>query len=330
MSDSVERPSVSALVPRQVGGASVGELLYLSQADVRTLLPPLEEGIELVEHTYRAMAAGGVQLPPKTAIHPRPDGFMHAMPAYVQHADAAALKWVAGSRSNKARGLAYITGLIVLNDPETGFTLAVMDAAEITAARTAAASGVCVRRWAPVDWRTAAVIGCGVQAAHHVRVLRLLNPDVVVRGYDPHPERVAALDGVEVATGPREAVRDSDVVITTCPMSQEPAPVLTSDWLAEQYLLLPVDYDASVQASAIAAAELFVVDDIGQFEYNRGHGHFAGWPKPHASVGQALDSPNHPGRVACANLGVGALDAVFAQRVLASAAVAGTGTPLPR
>ena len=78
------------------------------------------------------------------------------MPAYLRDDDVAALKWVAGYPANKERGLPYITGLIVLNDPETGVPAAIMDGAEITAARTAAASGVCIRRFAPEAGRKSA------------------------------------------------------------------------------------------------------------------------------------------------------------------------------
>ena len=79
--------------------------------------------------------------------------------------DVAALKWVAGYPENKARGLPYISGLIVVNDAETGLPAAIMDAAEITAARTAAASGVCIRKWAPERWSEVAILGCGEQGA---------------------------------------------------------------------------------------------------------------------------------------------------------------------
>jgi ornithine cyclodeaminase/alanine dehydrogenase-like protein (mu-crystallin family) len=99
------------------------------------------------------MAAGEVEMPPKPGIHPRPDAFLHAMPAYLRSDDVAALKWVSGYPENPARGLPYISGLIVVNDAGTGVPEAIMDAAEITAARTAAASGACVRRFAPDGWR---------------------------------------------------------------------------------------------------------------------------------------------------------------------------------
>jgi alanine dehydrogenase len=113
----------------------VNDLLYLSRTEVARLLPGLTEQIDVVEETYRALAAGRVELPPKPGVHPRRDSFLHAMPAYLRDDDVVALKWVAGYPANKERGLPYITGLIVLNDPDTGLPLAIMDGAEITAAR---------------------------------------------------------------------------------------------------------------------------------------------------------------------------------------------------
>ena len=145
---------------------------------VAGLLPEIPAQLDLVEETYAALAAGRVELPPKPGVHPRENSFIHAMPAYLADQDVAALKWVSGYPGNKARGLPYISGLLVLNDAETGLPLAVMDAAEITAARTAAASGVCIRRWAPDGWSTAAILGCGEQGRFHARLLNELNPDV--------------------------------------------------------------------------------------------------------------------------------------------------------
>jgi ornithine cyclodeaminase/alanine dehydrogenase-like protein (mu-crystallin family) len=117
----------------------------------------------------------------------------------------------------------------------------------------------------------------------------------------------------------------ADIVVTAGPIVEAPTPPITSDWLADAHLLLPIDFDFYVHADAIAAAELFVVDDVEQFEYYRGQGHFVGWRQPDGSTGQALAATNPPARVACANLGVGALDAAFAGRVLAEAGRAGVG-----
>jgi ornithine cyclodeaminase/alanine dehydrogenase len=251
------------------------------------------------------------------------------MPAYLRDEDVAALKWVAGYPANKERGLPYISGLIVLNDADTGLPVAVMDGAEITAARTAAASGVCVRRWAPEGWGEAAILGCGEQGLFHARLLRSLNPDVRIRAYDPHPERVERLNPALAARDAREAVDGAEVVVTAGPIVEDPAPPIGPSWLAEQCLLLPIDFDFYVQAAAVESAGLFVVDDVEQFEYYRSLGHFSGWRAPDKSVGQALDNGDSDERVVCANLGVGALDAAFANRIVAAARERGIGTALP-
>jgi ornithine cyclodeaminase/alanine dehydrogenase-like protein (mu-crystallin family) len=306
-------------------------LLYLSREEVAGLLPSVSEQLDLVDRTYRALAAGRVELPPKPGVHPRPDSFFHAMPAYLRDEDVVALKWVAGYPANKRLGLPYITGLVVLNDAETGLPLAVMDGAEITAARTAAASGVCVRRFAPDGWREAAVLGCGEQGRFHARLLTALNPRVRIRAYDPHPERIEAMPGpVEAAAGPREAVEGADVVVTAGPIVEEPESPLGPDWLGQRWLALPIDFDFYFGAAAVAAADLFLADDVAQFEYHRGLGHFRDWPEPAGSVGEGLTGDGSPARVVCCNLGIGALDAAFAARVLAAAGGQGIGTTLPR
>jgi alanine dehydrogenase len=305
-------------------------LLYLTREEVAGLLPNVPAQLDLVEETYRAVGSGRVELPPKPGIHPRPDSFIHAMPAYLRDDDVAALKWVAGYPANKERGLPYITGLIVLNDAETGVPAAIMDGAEITAARTAAASGVCIRRFAPEGWRSAAVLGAGEQGRFHATVLRQLNPDVAIAAWDPHPERIASLgEGVETARGPREAVEGAQVVVTAGPIIEDPESPLAPDWLGDRSLGLPIDFDFYFSAEAVEAADLFLVDDVGQFEYYRSLGHFKGWPEPAGSVGEALSRDGMPARVVCCNLGIGALDAAFAARVLAAAREQGAGTDLP-
>jgi alanine dehydrogenase len=297
---------------------------------VASLLPDVPEQLALVEATYRAVAAGRVELPPKPGIHPRPDSFIHAMPAYLQDDDVAALKWVAGYPQNKDRGLPYISGLITVNDAETGVPVAVMDGAEITAARTAAATGVCVRRWAPDEWSEAAILGCGEQGFFHSRLLNALRPGVRIRAYDPHRERVERLAGsVTPVREPAEAVAGADVVVTAGPIVEDPRPPISPDWLGERWLAVPIDFDFYFRPEAIEAAELFLVDDVEQFEYYRSLGHFQGWPKPHGTVGEALEGDGRPRQVACVNLGIGALDAAFAKRVLDSARERGVGVELP-
>jgi alanine dehydrogenase len=304
-------------------------LLFLNRGEVAGLLPDVLEQLDLVERTYRALAAGRIELPPKPGVHPRKDSFLHAMPAYLRDEDVVTLKWVGGYPANKGRGLPYITGLIVVNDAETGLPVAVMDGAEITAARTAAASGVCVRRFAPERWNRAAILGCGEQGLFHARLLRALSPDVAISAWDPHPERIERLgDLVQAANGWEEAVAGAEVVVTAGPIVEDPSPPIRPEHLGERWLALPIDFDFYIQAETVAAADLFLADDVGQFEYYREQGHFQGWTAPEGNVGEGLEREGSPARVLCCNLGIGALDAAFANAVFERAREAGVGTEL--
>jgi ornithine cyclodeaminase/alanine dehydrogenase-like protein (mu-crystallin family) len=304
----------------------MSEVLYLSSLDVRKLLPSLLEQLGLVERTLEAMRDPGLQLPPKPAIYPRDHGFIHAMPAYLPGLDIAAVKWIGGSSTNKAQGSPYLSGLIVLNDPETMAPRAIMDAAEITAARTAAITGVCVTRFAPPEWRTVGIVGYGVQGRAHARLMRALNPDarIVVtarNGIDADSD----VDGVADA---REAA-DAEIVITSIPMGRPAAPFLLPEWLGRSRLVLPVDFDAALDPAVVAAADAFLVDDVATFEHYRQEGYFRGWPNPHGSLVSPNGSALSGARIVCCNLGMATLDAVFAQDVLERALAAGLGTPLP-
>ena len=74
-----------------------------------------------VEAAFRAKGEGRTEMPPKPGVHPGGgDNFIHAMPAYIQDLQSAGVKWVSGYPENYKRGLPYITGLLILNDAETG------------------------------------------------------------------------------------------------------------------------------------------------------------------------------------------------------------------
>jgi alanine dehydrogenase len=304
-------------------------ITYLDRATVRRLLPSRAEQMDAIARTYVAMAHGRVENPPKVGVHPRPDAFVHVMPAYLRDDDVTAIKWVAAYPANPARGLPYISGLIVLNDSETGLPLAVMDAAEITAVRTAAASGVGIRHLAHPGWRRVAILGFGEQGRQHAEVVRTLEPDAEISVYaGPRPRDPGP--GLHLAPDARSAVEGADVVVTAGPMSRDESRRLERDWLGERCLVVPVDFDAYVTADLVTQADSFVVDDVEQFEHYRGLGHFQGWPEPESSLGAALEAePQGDLRVSC-SLGVGAIDAALTRLVWERARAEGVGVHLSR
>ena len=324
-------------------------LRYLSTADVIAAMPSLSERLELAATTLRGLA-GPAELPPKVAIHPRPEGsFAHTMPAYLPDpsgnpkGDWLGMKWILGFPANVANGLPNIHGLLLLNDPVTGVPTAILDAGPITAERTAAVSGVAIRAFAPDRGNspTAAVIGAGVQGRSHLVVLGHLLPGVGLAVFDRDPLRAAALaeaaaatpgiGAVHIAASPRDAVEGAGVVITAAsfaPPSERQ--VMTNAWLAPDALVVPVDYATFCAAEVAREASLFAVDHTGQFLANRDAGNFDGYPEPMAMLGQVIDGLRPDGRIVTTHLGTGLADVVFGTAIVAAAEARGLGLVLPR
>jgi ornithine cyclodeaminase/alanine dehydrogenase-like protein (mu-crystallin family) len=329
---------------------SVPPLRYLSADDVRAAMPPLDERLDLATLTLTALAVpGGAELPPKIAVHPRPDGsFAHAMPAHLRAAaprgDLLGMKWIAGFGTNSARGLPALHAIVVLNDAATGVPSAVLDGGPITAERTAAVSGVAIRQFAPrVGGRAvrAALVGAGVQGRSHVAVLGHVLRGVELTVFDRHPDRAEALADAaretrgiataHVAQTAREAVEDADVVVTAAsfgPVRQ----VMTNDWLVPDALVVPVDYATYCAAEVARDADLFLVDHREQFLANRDAGLFDDYPDPAATLGEAFlaATPRPAGRVVVSHLGVGLADVVFGDAIVRRAEAQGLGVELPR
>src|SRR3972149_10392509 len=112
------------------------QLLFLSRADIEETDIAMKEIVSAVEQAFREKGERHVEMPPKPGIHPAPDAFIHAMPAYLPRLGAAGIKWVSGYPENYKRGLPYISGLVILNDVETGVPYAIMDCIWVTAMRT--------------------------------------------------------------------------------------------------------------------------------------------------------------------------------------------------
>jgi len=320
-------------------------LLYLSRANVEDAGVTMTEVIDAVTLALREKGEGRVELPPKPGIHTRPDAFIHAMPAFVPAAGAAGLKWIAGYPENLGRyGLPYITGLLILNDVETGIPLAVMDATWITAARTGAVSGVSARLLARPGSRVLAVFGCGVQARTNLEALALTVPGLAeVRGYDivgPNRERfisegAARYPGLRfvAAETPQTAADGADILVTAGPILKSPSPTLRAEWLKEGILGLPVDFDSYWQPGALQLSERYYVDDRAQYRYYQTQGYFGGAPEVQGDLGDLLTG-RVPGRgsdrerIVAMNLGLAIEDVVTARLVYERALERGLGEAL--
>jgi len=318
-------------------------VLYLSRKDVETVDLSMHEIIAALENMFREKGEGRVEMPPKPGIHTRKDAFIHAMPAYIPSLQAAGMKWVSGYPDNYKRNLPYISGLLILNDPATGFPIAVMDATWITAQRTGAASAVAAKYLARQESSSVGILACGVQGRSNLEALSCLFSVKQVKAFDIVPETAQKFAEdmkeqvsaeIEVVDSPKQAVADLDIVITSGPILKAPSPVIEAGWLAEGAFACPVDFDSYWQGAALKQANKLATDDCGQMEYYRKAGYFQDAPQPYADLGEIL-AGKKPGRekaeerTICINLGLALDDMVTAIKIYQRARALGIGTRLP-
>jgi ornithine cyclodeaminase/alanine dehydrogenase-like protein (mu-crystallin family) len=320
------------------------QLLYLSKADVAAVGVTMADVIEALEIAFREKGEGRVEMPPKPGIHPGGgDNFIHAMPAYIPALASAGLKWVSGFPENQQRGLPYITGLVILNDPETGLPISVMDCVWITAMRTGAATAVAARYLARPESSVAGMLGCGVQGRSNIEALSLLFPLETVMAYDVdaaaarrYAEEMVARTGLEVivVSTPREAVTGCDIVVTAGPILKTPHQTIQAGWLDAGAFASLVDFDSYWHPDALLEADKFCTDDVPQLRHYQEVGYFQEIPPVHAGLGE-LATGKKPGRetpaerTMTANLGLALDDMAVAPLVYRRAKEKGMGTWLP-
>lgn len=320
----------------------MSEILYLSQKDVAAVALPMSDIIGALEQMFLQKGHGKVEMPPKPGIHPLPDAFIHAMPAYIPSMKSAGIKWVSGYPQNQERGLPYINGLMMLNDPETGVPLSVMDCTWITAMRTGAATAVAAKHLARPESETVGILACGVQGRSNLQALACAFKLRKVKAFDLFPEvaRKFATDmsrelnlEIEVVAKPEEAVRGLDMVVTSGPILKKPTPVIEAGWLEEGSFASPVDFDSYWTGAALREVSRLATDDIGQMEYYREVGYFRETPHAYADLGEIVAGLK-PGRQSASertmsiNLGIALEDMATAPLILRRAREMKLGTKL--
>ena len=319
-------------------------LLYLSRSDVMSVGVEMGEVIELLEMAFKEKGEGRVEMPPKPGIHPGGgDNFIHAMPAYIPAMNSAGVKWVSGFPENHKLGLPYITGLLILNDPETGLPVSVMDCAWITAVRTAAATAVAARYLARPESSVLGILGCGVQGRTNTEALNILFPLQKVMAYDVDAAATRSFAEeistrfdleVEIVDSPQAAVTHSDLIVTAGPILKKPHRTIEPGWMEEGAFASLVDFDSYWHPDAMKETDKFCTDDVAQLQHYQKVGYFQDIPPLYADLGE-LAAGRKQGRqtsaerTMAANLGLAMDDMAVAPTIYQRATDKMIGTWLP-
>ena len=223
------------------------KVLVLSEHEVEELLP-MKQCIAVMEDALAALARGEVHNPLRQAIRaPGAPGLLGLMPAWRSgETPYYALKEVCVFPGNPKRGLDTHLGAVILHSGDTGEPLAFMNAAAITAIRTAAVSAVATKLLAREDAAVLAIIGTGVQGRSHREAIPLVRPIREIR-------MCGRNDSIE------ETVKGADIVVTA---TNSRDPILKKEWLSPGVHINAVGSSIAsareLDADLVVAASLFV------------------------------------------------------------------------
>jgi ornithine cyclodeaminase len=213
------------------------ELLILDAEAVRRALP-MRDCIDAMESAMRIVSRGGALMPLRVIMHvPGSELLFGSMPGCLaEPASCGAKLLTVRPHSSNVASPSHV-GVFVLFDASTGRPTAVIDASELTAIRTAAATAVATRALARPEARDLAILGTGEQAQRHLEALASVRPLRTVRVWGRSNERTAAFAARESerhnirvvpAGSAREAVARADVICTTTSSTE---PILSGAWL---------------------------------------------------------------------------------------------------
>lgn len=242
--------------------------LILSAQDVRDLLP-VDRCVPLMRDTLVALAEGHAVQPLRAVMRsPANNGALGVMPGWLPAIGMMGLKDVSVFRGNRAVGLESHIGVVLLHETAHGQLVAIVDASEITAIRTAAVSGVATQALAAPDAGDLALLGSGTQAETHLAAMRAVRPLRRVRVWSRSAERAAAFATrmaarhaltVEVMPSARDAVYGADLI---CTVTSARTPILDGVWLAPGAHInavgSSVPFARELDTAAVVISRLFV------------------------------------------------------------------------
>jgi alanine dehydrogenase len=236
----------------------------LDHNTVSTLIK-MPDIIGVVEEAFKMLSAGKANMPPKAYLlvdH----GDFRAMPAALP--GCAGVKWVNSHPGNPQRGLPSVMAVMVYNDPETGYPLAIMDATDITAYRTGAASAIASKYLARKGSHTLGIIGAGYQAhtqiMAHAELFEFDSINVFDISGDAVNKLVDGLPGYPVKSCSIEEAAASNIVCTLTPSR---APVVKREWIVPGTHINAIGADGGGKQElepSILSDALVVVDDMRQ------------------------------------------------------------------
>jgi ornithine cyclodeaminase/alanine dehydrogenase-like protein (mu-crystallin family) len=203
-------------------------MIVVSAEEVARLLP-YDECIPLMRAAMIALSEGRTRQLLRSILDLPEGRAFGAMPGAMLDDGVFGAKLVSVYPDNFTRGGSSHQGLVALFDAATGAPSAVLDAGEITAIRTAAASAAATDALARPDARHLAILGYGEQARRHLAAIRHVRTIERVTIWGRDFAKAQAFGGI-ACESVEEAVAGADIICTVTAASE---PILRAEWVAD-------------------------------------------------------------------------------------------------
>jgi ornithine cyclodeaminase/alanine dehydrogenase len=183
----------------------------------------MRDCIDALEEAFSELSNGSAVMPLRIGI-PAPDGVSLYMPAYLKQMNALAVKVVSVYKNNPQKHqLPTTIGKVLVQNPETGEVICIMDGGYLTAVRTGAVSGLATRFLArPDENQVVAIFGAGVQAQMQLwgvcearKISRALVYDVVPGAAQKFAQSMGQKLNLEIVVAEEpQALLEADIICT--------------------------------------------------------------------------------------------------------------------
>jgi len=338
-----------------VENARTIEFLYLDQEAVLAAdLLNMRRAMRVVGQAQALFVQGKVRHPHKVVLRQEDSaesedqGRFNALFASIGGTvRAMGMKWIGSFPANRERGLPRASALIILNCPDTGMPIAVMDGTIISAMRTGAMTALGVYYLAPRSTRKAGMIGAGVQSRAQILGLYTAIPgveEIALTNRDKARAETVADEcrrlwgaPVRAVASIDEALCDADVAVTIT-TAREPlmfARHIKPGALTVQLAGHECEFALIEQCRKIVTDDWEVVKHRGIMTPAIMHQHALLHDSDiHANLGELIlgikpGRENDTERIHYAHMGMGVDDVALAWAVYQTARERGLGMPLP-
>jgi ornithine cyclodeaminase len=211
--------------------------LTIINGDLVRQLLPMAECMEVLRPAMVAASSGTISVPPRSFM-PLMDnsGVLGVMPGASLELGSYGAKILSLHSENPLRGLPAIQGFVVLFDHASGSPVALVEGAEVTAIRTAAASGLATQLLAREDAQSCGIFGTGVQAVSHIDAMCAARQvrEFVVWGRDAGKTRAFAEAQAErtgLVVRATEDPAEAGACDLVCTVTASPVPILLGAWI---------------------------------------------------------------------------------------------------